>query len=345
MGVWQGCATTWPGYAWDTGDVLFTYPGQGTSHRFEETASESPFVPGDFVGLPEGTTTGPHLYVLYGGQDAPRLTSATLSGPDGNVEVRSVDSQTPELGGYLAAASIVIPVCPLRPRAQYTASVALAADDRQLSKQWTFSTIGVDPESSLSAYEGSAVFESASPAPASVQVVGRSGRVAAQTTMNASQEWGHNLPGGDWTFCWDQPANGAYEGASGCDRVTYKSRPRVKLGNGRRVGRYVRFRLTVSQDLVGQTARVRTRRSFRKCWRATVPPGQQFSGRPYRRCVLRPRPRSWRTVRRALKTSQVVKIRRVNRGGRIQIRVATPGFARGDADYRRSETGRSYRQR
>src|SRR5262249_25015472 len=41
---------------------IFTYPGNGTRTIYpSEVANEGPFVPGDFVGLPAGTTTGPHI--------------------------------------------------------------------------------------------------------------------------------------------------------------------------------------------------------------------------------------------------------------------------------------------
>src|SRR5262249_55243813 len=92
------CATTWPGMTRSAppGPVVYTYPGDGASSvPYTQTAHESPFVPGDFVGLPQGTTTGPHLYVLADGPSGStqaHITGASLSGPDGPVEVRWVDN-------------------------------------------------------------------------------------------------------------------------------------------------------------------------------------------------------------------------------------------------------------
>jgi hypothetical protein len=41
-------------------DVVLTFPGRGAQDvPTQETAREEPFVPGDFAGLPQGTTTGP----------------------------------------------------------------------------------------------------------------------------------------------------------------------------------------------------------------------------------------------------------------------------------------------
>lgn len=368
MGVWGGCATTWPGIERGaTGDALFTYPGPGKLSRFRQNAYEDPFVPGDFVGLPRGTWTGPHLYVLYGGSEAPRVTSATLTGPDGPVEVRTVDSQHPEVGGSLGGASIVIPVRPLRPNAQYTASVGLDVAGRPLSKQWSFSTEASSPESSLSAGEEIAVLRSRSPAPALVRVVGRDGQVAAEGTVTAALPgaststrdrrrrrrpptgtvpagaWKHGLPAGKWTFCWVQPPIGEYDGASGCEKVAFRARPAVKLKRLRRRGLFFRYRLTVADEVVGRTARIRVGRSVRRCSTGGRRADRRFAAQLYRRCVLRGP--WWKAKRRRLRRTQIVRVRQVNRGGRIAVRVLTPAFSRGDVGYRATVTKHSFRQR
>jgi hypothetical protein len=143
MGVSAGCATTTPGYDRPaTRSSLFTYPGDGSSDvARSETASEMPFVPGDFAGLPQGTTTGVHLLVMSLGTSTGRLTSAALSGPDGPLEVRTVDNATPRLVGYMPPGGIVIPVKPLAVDATYTASATFHPDDgAPLSRTWQFST-------------------------------------------------------------------------------------------------------------------------------------------------------------------------------------------------------------
>jgi hypothetical protein len=143
MGVSAGCATTTPGYDRPaTRPSLFTYPGDGSGGvARSETASEMPFVPGDFAGLPQGTTTGIHLLVMSLGTGTGRLTSATLSGPDGPLEVRTVDNATPQLVGYMPPGGIIIPLKPLAVDATYTASATFHPDDgAPLSRTWQFST-------------------------------------------------------------------------------------------------------------------------------------------------------------------------------------------------------------
>jgi hypothetical protein len=127
MGVDGGCATTWPGYTRRaTAPALYSYPGDGGKDvPYEQVARELPFVPGDFVGLPQGTRTGPHLYVLSHSDAAadPTLQSAALTGPEGAVELRYVTSETPKVGGYLPPGAILIPVKSLRPATSYRARV------------------------------------------------------------------------------------------------------------------------------------------------------------------------------------------------------------------------------
>jgi hypothetical protein len=144
------------------GPSLFSYPGEGQTTPAAQTARESPFVPGDAVGLPEGTTTGPHLYVLAAGpgtvfQYDGRLTAATVTGPSGPVDVRVVDDASPAVGGtsigpYLPPGGIVIPVRPLTAGASYTATATYTPDDPALppaSRTWSFravaGSVGDDP--------------------------------------------------------------------------------------------------------------------------------------------------------------------------------------------------------
>jgi hypothetical protein len=126
-GYADGCLWTWPGYQRPAPPqtALFTYPGDGTQIYYAETAEEWPFVPGDLVDLPMGTRTGPHLFVFaFGGEEGDvKLTSATVVGPEGAVEVRTVDNTTPRVAGFLPPGGIIIPVHPLRSDSDYTAVV------------------------------------------------------------------------------------------------------------------------------------------------------------------------------------------------------------------------------
>lgn len=154
------CTTTWPGIGAPVqpGGTIITYPGNGTS-RFppSEMAAESPFVPGKFVGVPEGTIAGRELFVYeeHGacsllsciGPNAPELESAMLTGPTGPVEVRTVGGNTSEVGGYLTGA-IIIPVKPLEANASYTAEVALAPFGELPAERhsWSFRTGPANPD-------------------------------------------------------------------------------------------------------------------------------------------------------------------------------------------------------
>jgi len=154
------CTTTWPGIGppLQPGGTVITYPSDGTSgFPPSELAGELPFTPGKFVGIKEGTITGRELFVyeeppsecsalLCAGTKAPSLESATLTGPAGPVEVRTVGGETGEVGSYLTGA-IVIPVKPLAPNATYTAEVTLAPNGELPAEQhrWTFRTGPANP--------------------------------------------------------------------------------------------------------------------------------------------------------------------------------------------------------
>jgi hypothetical protein len=138
------CVTTWPGYGANGRPAVYTYPGDGaTGVPYEERAHELPFVPGDFVGLPRGTATGFNLMVFAEGvadRRRTRIVSATLTGPEGRVVVKTVDRTTPTVGTYLPpGGGFVIPVAPLRPGTTYRASVRFASG---LRHTWSFTTAG-----------------------------------------------------------------------------------------------------------------------------------------------------------------------------------------------------------
>ncbi|MDQ8043446.1 MAG: CAP domain-containing protein [Solirubrobacteraceae bacterium] len=110
---------------------LVTYPGFGGTVPTSETARESPFVPGADVGLPEGTTTGPHLFIYPLGPqhyDKVDVRSASLTASDGSdVPLRWVDTTSARSGPYLAGGAILIPVSPLSEGQTYSLRVEVAA--------------------------------------------------------------------------------------------------------------------------------------------------------------------------------------------------------------------------
>jgi len=150
----HGCATTLASRSRPApaSDVTYTYPGQGaTSWPTAQVAAESPYTPGERVGIPAGTRTGPYLYVSFDGPDlgvgdTAAASSASLRGPDGEVEVAVVDNHTPGLEGYLPTGMEVIPRAPLRPYATYTASIAARVPSsggrpsRVFRHRWSFTT-------------------------------------------------------------------------------------------------------------------------------------------------------------------------------------------------------------
>lgn len=149
----HNCATTWPGYHRPEPTILtaYSYPGNGVSGVVPtERASELPSVPGDQVGLPEGTATGRYLLAYLSGvdpSDAPDVTvAATLSSSDGLVDLRVVDSTNEEIGGYMPQPSaFLIPAQPLKRLTTYEADVKWSMEGAQLLDQRFDFTTGTSP--------------------------------------------------------------------------------------------------------------------------------------------------------------------------------------------------------
>jgi hypothetical protein len=147
------CATTWPGMLRPavTTDTIFTYPGnRSRGVPASEDANEEPFVPGQFVGIPEGRTAGRELFVYLNrpgevGQAPVTILSAKMSSAAGPVHVRWVSTTTNEIGTYLAG-GIVLPVKPLTRGTKYTVSVTIKDGAGELSHRWSFTTAGRAPK-------------------------------------------------------------------------------------------------------------------------------------------------------------------------------------------------------
>jgi hypothetical protein len=87
---------------------------------------EGPYAPQEAVGIEQGVPTGPNILFFENGFGDDRALSATLTGPDGVVDTRMVDSQTPGPGGrppVFQAGGDLIPVQPLEPSRSYQANV------------------------------------------------------------------------------------------------------------------------------------------------------------------------------------------------------------------------------
>ncbi|MDO9356885.1 MAG: CAP domain-containing protein [Solirubrobacteraceae bacterium] len=109
---------------------LATVPGTAQFTAPAEIARESPFTPGDEVGLPQGTKTGPHIYVYAQGPNrftTVGIQNASLTATDGSsVELRWVDGNSARSGRFLDGGAILIPVVPLKENMQYGLRVEAA---------------------------------------------------------------------------------------------------------------------------------------------------------------------------------------------------------------------------
>lgn len=149
----HNCATTLPGYnrPEPASLISYSYPGNGVSGVVPtEHAAESPFVPGDFVGLPDGSATGRYLLAYLAGvkpSDASDVTAAaTLSSSSGPVDLRVIDSTDPDIGAYMPQPSaFLIPAQPLRPLSAYQADVKWSMEGAQLFEQRFSFTTGTNP--------------------------------------------------------------------------------------------------------------------------------------------------------------------------------------------------------
>ena len=108
---------------------------------------EWPASPGEVVGLPQGTTHGPTIYVLSAGpwlaEQPLHITAAHLRGPGSPVAIRIVDpTEHPKISPYIAVgAFFLIPVSPLSPQTTYTASATVHSKvGTTISKTWSFRT-------------------------------------------------------------------------------------------------------------------------------------------------------------------------------------------------------------
>jgi hypothetical protein len=150
-----GCATTVAsrGRRAPAGKVTYTYPTDGSSGwRVGEVAEELPFTPGEKLGLPQGTTTGPYLYALFDGPrisvlDSAHVTSAALTGPSGPVDILVADNTTAGLEGFLPVGAELIPRHPLAPETRYTATVSALVGAARFTHRWSFTTGPSSPNS------------------------------------------------------------------------------------------------------------------------------------------------------------------------------------------------------
>jgi hypothetical protein len=131
---------------------FYGYSPTGGTVPSKQTAFEAPTTPQTYVGIPNGTATGPNLMVWAWslGQDEPLasggsdplayLDSATLTGPSGPVDVRVVNHDNDPL--IFTPFGFVIPVRPLTPGQSYTLTATFSSinHDRTAAYRKTFTT-------------------------------------------------------------------------------------------------------------------------------------------------------------------------------------------------------------
>jgi hypothetical protein len=105
---------------------------------------EGPYAPQEAVGIPQGVATGPNiLFFTRGFGDTNHARSYLLTGPQGPVESKMVDSTTPPPSGETYQAfdtgGDLIPVHPLQAFTTYNVAVTWVNDDSAQEMQQTLS--------------------------------------------------------------------------------------------------------------------------------------------------------------------------------------------------------------
>jgi len=291
-GIAPACTYTWPGYNRPSPAVpqVLTYPSDGTRGIYwHETAAELPFVPGDKVGLPQGTTTGPHLMIFGWGTgfDLTRrgrgtLDGAALVGPSGRVDVRTVDVRTPGLDGYMPPGGMIIPVRPLSANATYTATGTLTGASGTggyaavLPFSFTFTTGKQDPPEQpeprdpgdphgrsiphTSVTLGRAFrVRTNSPGQVSATVTRPSGKVVYHGRVRTGLRLGSRVAGGRVKVCFRQSPTAKFTGTYGCRVTALRFPAPLALRSISRHGR----RLTIRASSVGLRFAISVRRCRR----------------------------------------------------------------------------------
>jgi hypothetical protein len=229
------CATTSPGYlrAAPARPSLYSYPGDGVAGvPYEQWSYGLPVTPGDFVGLPAGISTGPNLLVMADVGGSASFVGASLVGPGGPVEIRTVDNTTQGLGGYMPTGGVIVPVAPLDPGAAYRAEATMAIGGLVMSRAWTFSTGLADPNTQLfvssgllydaatrQVTQGNIAVKSSSPAPVHVSISGG----GASRDLAGGESWVPPQTPGSFSVCAHQDPTGPYAGYDKCLPLTIRT--------------------------------------------------------------------------------------------------------------------------
>jgi hypothetical protein len=315
----HGCMITIAGWTRPQPPVpqIFTYPGNGTHTIYpSEVANEGPFVPGDFVGLPAGTTTGPHIFVLGFGTGKAHLTDASLTGPSGPVEIRTVDDFTDTVGVYLPDGGIIIPVQPLVSGATYTAHATLGG----VPYDWSFSAGKLLPQLSgqfdTKTLAASATSSSGAPISAVVKRL-PSGTVVASKTLASGEVWKPALGGGRFVVEYGQPETADYQaGLSKSAEFTLRQPPKLAIRSPKRKKNKVTVKVTADRELSGSRADLATRKLKKSC---------NSRGK---KCRYKPAGKTTHK-RLTLKSSLSVALK-LKKGDHLQVTVSIPDTTAGE---------------
>jgi hypothetical protein len=330
------CATTWPGMTRPAGltDTISTYPGDGVQNvPAAENASESPFVPGDFVGIPGGTTAGRELFVYLdqAGNQGPAqvtITAASLTGPSGPIEVRWVDNSTQTVGPYLTG-GIVLPVAPLAPGATYQATVSVQDGNGAVSHAWSFTTALLNNTVQVNANVEASRVKIAVTSDAPHPALSVTGPLQLAPLLEADGVATVTLPPGQWSACASSGGPGTgYQAGQACTAFTIEGSPSLTLArllvrHGSR--RYVI--LTANPAATGARAKIVMRYLRRRC--------SPISG-----CYVKVT-KIARTI--ALRARQQIPVRRLSRGQGLEVIVTTPAFVVASIPYALGHVQRRYR--
>jgi len=286
------CATTKPGYlrAAPASPTLYPYPGDGAAAvPYKQWSYGLPVTPGDFVGLPAGFTTGPNLLVMADVGGSARMVDASVTGPSGPVEIRTVDNTVGQLGDYLPTGGVIIPVAPLDPGASYRATATMAIGGATVGRAWSFTTALADPNTQLFVSssltydaatrritQGSVAVKSSSPAPVHVSIGGESRDLAS------GDIWVPPQTPGTFSVCAHQDATGPYRSFDRCLPLTIRdaasfSHPTTIELKAAIVGRMLRYKFAVHPPR-GRKLTLRAQRSVKGRWKTFRTVGWDANG-------------------------------------------------------------------
>jgi hypothetical protein len=233
------CMVTWAGASFALAPATFTFPGNGVAGVApDQIAYERPFVPQEFVGIPQGTRTGPNMFLYRTDYDVD-LDSVKMTPP---VAVKWIDKSSDTVGAYLPRGAILIPVSPLRAGTKYTVVASghkFNAPGTTFTKTWSFTTSGSSGAGgggagAASGASGSASSDSLSGTAQNDKIKGKGGDDVIRGGPGNDRLWGD--AGNDRIF--GDAGNDVIVGGTGKDTIKCgKGKDKVVAGRSDKVAR------------------------------------------------------------------------------------------------------------